>query len=73
MRKLPPEERLKHSVIVLLKKKDYESLKAIAAVEGMTQGAFARDYVLRGVERKRKVLIESGQPAPELKKSRRKK
>lgn len=71
MRKLPPEERLKHSVIVLLKKKDYDSLKSIAALEGTTQGAFAREFVLRAIERKRKALIEL--PPAEPKKSRRRK
>lgn len=54
MRKLPREERLKHPVIVLLKQRDLEELKAAAAASGMTQGAWARKYVMRGLERAKK-------------------
>lgn len=54
MRKLPREDRLKHPVIVLLKKRDLEELKVAASESGMTQGAWARQFVMRGLDRAKK-------------------
>lgn len=55
MRKLTPEERLKHGVIVLLKKEDYEDLKRFAEEANTSQAAWARKLVSRGLDRARKL------------------
>ncbi|RYG68917.1 hypothetical protein EON80_10740, partial [bacterium] len=55
MRKLTPEERLKHGVIVLLKKEDYEDLKRFAEESNSSQAAWARKLVLSGLQRQRRI------------------
>jgi 2,3-bisphosphoglycerate-independent phosphoglycerate mutase len=55
MRKLLPEERLKHGVIVLLKKEDYEDLKRFAEAQETSQAAWTRKLVLQGLQRARKL------------------
>ncbi len=55
MRKLLPDERLKHGVIVLLKKDDYEDLKRFAENTGTSQAAWTRKLVLQGLQRARKL------------------
>ncbi len=55
MRKLEPEERLKHGVIVLLKKEDYEDLKRFSESQNTSHAAWTRKYVLKALERARKL------------------
>ena len=55
MKKLQPEERLKHGVIVLLKKEDYEDLKRFAEGQNTSQAAWTRKWVVRALDRARKL------------------
>ena len=55
MRKLLPEERLKHGVVVLLKKEDYDDLKRFAEDANTSQAAWTRKLVLQGLQRARKL------------------
>ncbi len=55
MRKLEPAERLKHGVIVLLKKEDYEDLKRFSEAQNASHAAWTRKYVLKALERARKI------------------
>ncbi|WP_105482314.1 hypothetical protein [Abditibacterium utsteinense] len=55
MRKLPAEERLKHGVIVLLKKEDYEDLKRFSELQNTSHAAWTRKLVLKGLARARKL------------------
>lgn len=55
MKKLQPEERLKHGVIVLLKKEDYEDLKRFSEGQNTSQAAWTRKFVLKALDRARKL------------------
>lgn len=55
MKKLQPEERLKHGVIVLLKKEDYDDLKRFSAAQNTSHAAWTRKFVLKALERARKL------------------
>ena len=55
MKKLQPEERLKHGVIVLLKKEDYEDLKRFSELQNTSHAAWTRKYVLKALDRARKL------------------
>ncbi len=55
MRKLQPDERLKHGVIVLLKKEDYEDLKRFSESQNTSHAAWTRKLVLKGLDRARKI------------------
>lgn len=55
MRKLEPAERLKHGVIVLLKKEDYEDLKRFSEAQNASHAAWTRKYVLKALDRARKL------------------
>ncbi len=55
MRKLSPDERLKHGVIVLLKKEDYDDLKRFSESQNTSHAAWTRKWVLKALERARKL------------------
>jgi len=55
MKKLEPNERLKHGVIVLLKKEDYEDLKRFSELQNASHAAWTRKFVIKALDRARKL------------------